>query len=47
MMLPMDRTVVTVDDHAGFRAFARALLQADEFTVVAEAADRASGLDAD
>ena len=37
-------TVLIVDDHAGFRGFARRLLEADGFTVVGEAADGASGL---
>ena len=31
-------TLLIVDDHAGFRAAARALLNADPFTVVGEAA---------
>ena len=35
----MPRTVLIVDDHAGFRRFARGLLEADGFTVVGEAAD--------
>ena len=43
-MAPMD--VLIVDDHAGFRTQARALLEADGFDVVGEAADGASGLDA-
>jgi DNA-binding NarL/FixJ family response regulator len=33
------RTVLIVDDHAGFRSSARALLQAGGFEVVGEAAD--------
>jgi DNA-binding NarL/FixJ family response regulator len=33
------RTVVIVDDHAGFRASARKLLEAEGYTVVGEAAD--------
>jgi DNA-binding NarL/FixJ family response regulator len=37
-------TVVIVDDHAGFRAFARALLQMEGFTVVGEAENGASAL---
>jgi len=37
-------TVLIVDDHAGFRASARRLLEADGFAVVGEAADGASGL---
>jgi DNA-binding NarL/FixJ family response regulator len=40
----MTRTIVIVDDHSPFRAFARALLQADGFTVVGEAADGASAV---
>jgi DNA-binding NarL/FixJ family response regulator len=39
-------TVLIVDDHAAFRLQARALLEADGFTVVGEAADGASGLEA-
>jgi DNA-binding NarL/FixJ family response regulator len=39
-------TVLIVDDHPSFRANARALLEADGFTVVGEAADGASALDA-
>jgi DNA-binding NarL/FixJ family response regulator len=36
----MDRTtVLIVDDHAGFRAHARALLASDGFEIVAEAAE--------
>jgi DNA-binding NarL/FixJ family response regulator len=38
------RTVLIVDDHADFRTFARALLEADGFEVVGEAADGASAL---
>jgi DNA-binding NarL/FixJ family response regulator len=42
----MDRpTVLIVDDHAGFRAHARALLTAADFEVVAEAADGRTALD--
>jgi CheY-like chemotaxis protein len=41
----MVRTVLIVDDHAGFRAAARALLEAGGFTV-AEAADGRSALEA-
>jgi DNA-binding NarL/FixJ family response regulator len=36
--------VLIVDDHAAFRASARALLQAEGFDVVGEAADGASAL---
>jgi DNA-binding NarL/FixJ family response regulator len=42
----MGRTVLIVDDHPSFRASARALLEADGFDVVGEAADGASALDA-
>lgn len=37
-------TVLIVGDHAGFRVQARALLEADGFSVVGEAADGTSGL---
>ena len=37
-------TVLIVDDHAGFRSFARALLEADGFDIVGEATDGASAL---
>jgi CheY-like chemotaxis protein len=37
-------TVLIVDDHPGFRSAARALLEADGFDVVGEAADGESGL---
>jgi DNA-binding NarL/FixJ family response regulator len=40
----MGRTVLIVDDHSGFRAAARALLEAGGFDVVGEAADGASAL---
>lgn len=36
--------LLIVDDHAGFRSVARALLQADGFDVVGEAADGAEAL---
>ena len=42
----MSRTVLVVDDHDGFRAGARALLEADGFEVVGEAADGVSALEA-
>jgi DNA-binding NarL/FixJ family response regulator len=42
--LPVAATVLIVDDHAGFRSFARALLKAEGFDVVGEAADGASAL---
>jgi two-component system nitrate/nitrite response regulator NarL len=38
-------TVLIVDDHEGFRASARALLEADGFDVLGEAADGRSALD--
>ena len=37
-------TVLIVDDHAGFRSFARALLEAEGFEVVGEAGDGASAI---
>lgn len=37
-------TLLIVDDHAGFRTFARALLEAEGFDVVGEAADGASAV---
>ena len=40
----MAATVVIVDDHAGFRTFARALLEAEGFDVVGEATDGQSAL---
>ncbi|MDX6628087.1 MAG: hypothetical protein QOH00_333 [Gaiellales bacterium] len=39
-------TVLIVDDHPAFRAAARALLEADGFTVVGEAADGESAIGA-
>ena len=42
--LHMAWTVLIVDDHAGFRGFARRLLEADGFTVVGEAGDGTSAL---
>ena len=39
----MRPTLVIIDDHAGFRAFARALLEAEGFEVIGEAGDGASG----
>jgi DNA-binding NarL/FixJ family response regulator len=42
--LVMRPTVVIVDDHAGFRSSARALLEAEGFDVVGEADDGASAL---
>ena len=40
----MGRTVLIVDDHAGFRDAARALLEASGFDVLGEAVDGASAL---
>jgi two-component system nitrate/nitrite response regulator NarL len=40
----MRRRLLIVDDHAGFRAFARALLEEEGFDVVGEAEDGASAL---
>ena len=42
----MTPTVLIVDDHAAFRAGARALLAVDGYHVVGEAADGRSGLEA-
>jgi DNA-binding NarL/FixJ family response regulator len=39
-------TILIVDDHAGFRVQARALLEADGFDVVGESTDGTSGLEA-
>jgi len=41
---PVERTVLIVDDHPGFRSAVRALLEADGFDVVGEAADGESAL---
>jgi len=38
------RTVLIVDDHAGFRSAARALLEAGGFEVVGEASDGAAAI---
>lgn len=40
----MGRTVLIVDDHAGFRASARRLLEAHGYEVAGEAADGADGI---
>jgi DNA-binding NarL/FixJ family response regulator len=40
----MRQTVLIVDDHAEFRSLARALLEADGFEVLGEAADGESAL---
>jgi DNA-binding NarL/FixJ family response regulator len=42
----MPHTVLIVDDHAGFRHAARALLEADGFEVVGESATGTEGLEA-
>jgi DNA-binding NarL/FixJ family response regulator len=42
----MGKTVLIVDDHSGFRASARELLEAAGFEVVGEAADAASAIEA-
>jgi DNA-binding NarL/FixJ family response regulator len=42
----MAPSVLIVDDHTAFRAFARTLLQAEGFEVVGEAGDGASALEA-
>jgi DNA-binding NarL/FixJ family response regulator len=42
----MGETVLVVDDHAGFRASVRELLEAEGFEVVGEAVDAASGIEA-
>jgi DNA-binding NarL/FixJ family response regulator len=42
----MKRTVLIVDDHAGFRASARRVLEAGGYSVIAEAADGNSGVTA-
>lgn len=39
-------TILIIDDHASFRAQARAVLVADGFTVIGEAVDGRSGLEA-
>ena len=41
---PVEQTVLIVDDHSGFRSAIRALLEADGFDVVGEAADGQSAL---
>lgn len=42
----MTRSVLIVDDHSGFRAGARSLLEASGYEVVGEAEDAAGALDA-
>jgi DNA-binding NarL/FixJ family response regulator len=41
----MPQTVLIVDDHAGFRHAARALLEADGFDVIGESASGREGLE--
>ena len=43
-MQAMKQTVLIVDDHAGFRASARSLLERDRFSVVGEAASGAEAI---
>jgi DNA-binding NarL/FixJ family response regulator len=45
-MRRMPERVLIVDDHASFRAAARAMLEADGFEIAGEAADGAGALDA-
>jgi DNA-binding NarL/FixJ family response regulator len=42
----MGKTVLIVDDHSGFRASARELLEAEGFEVVGEADDAAAAVEA-
>jgi DNA-binding NarL/FixJ family response regulator len=42
----VSRRILIVDDHAGFRASARRMLEAGGFDVVGEAADGAAAIDA-
>jgi DNA-binding NarL/FixJ family response regulator len=42
----MAETVLVVDDHGGFRASVRELLEAEGFEVIGEATDAASGIEA-
>jgi DNA-binding NarL/FixJ family response regulator len=42
----MSRTIVIVDDHDGFRSWAREVLGTEGFDVVGEAADGASAIEA-
>jgi len=43
---PVRTTILIVDDHPSFRASARAILEADGFTVVGEAENGADAIDA-
>ena len=40
------KTILIIDDNAGFRTQARAMLEADGFTVIGESGDGTSGLEA-
>jgi DNA-binding NarL/FixJ family response regulator len=42
----MERTLLIVDDHDGFRSWAREVLQDEGFGVIGEAADGASAIEA-
>jgi DNA-binding NarL/FixJ family response regulator len=42
----MGESILIVDDHAGFRAHARRLLECEGYRVIGEASDCASALDA-
>lgn len=44
--LDVSPTILIVDDHAAFRALARAVLEADGYDVVGEAVDGSSGVSA-
>lgn len=46
MKPPVSRTILIVDDHAGFRASARRVLESEGYSVIAEAEDGASGVTA-
>jgi DNA-binding NarL/FixJ family response regulator len=46
MLSDVARTLLIVDDHAGFRSSARRLLEAEGFEVVGEAADGRGALEA-
>jgi DNA-binding NarL/FixJ family response regulator len=44
ILIPVPQTVLIVDDHAGFRLAARALLEAEGFDVVGESSTGTEGL---
>jgi DNA-binding NarL/FixJ family response regulator len=44
--IQMEKTVLVIDDHGGFRASVRKLLRAEGFEVVGEAGDALSGIKA-